>query len=229
MSHGHERETGRGRVRRRRGRRRSSTRGRRGCRSRACRDLDQARRAAGRRRAIPAWRRLELLAEQKRTAELTSTSTTTTSTWTTANGARRRPRKLRRRRPGAVAPLSESRGRESAARRAAPCGPPGRAAITCVTPLRAAARRAPPSAATRPARRAASPSARHTTTLTCPVSSSSVTKVTPLAVGGRWRVMTRPGHPHRWPCGASCSSAAVSMPRGLRGARAAAPADAGPA
>ena len=66
--------------------------------------------------------------------------------------------------------------------------------------------RAPPAGARRPARAvAAPPSARHTITLTCPDSSSSVTKVTPLAVCGRWRVMTSPATRTCSPCGVAWS------------------------
>lgn len=40
--------------------------------ARLTRDLDIARKRGGNRSGIPAWRKLELLAEQRRTAELTS-------------------------------------------------------------------------------------------------------------------------------------------------------------
>ena len=40
-------------------------------------------------------------------------------------------------------------------------------------------------------------------TLVAPVSSSSVTKITPLAVSGRWRPMTMPAVRTMRPCGVS--------------------------
>ena len=46
---------------------------------------------------------------------------------------------------------------------------------------------------------------RQTTTLTLPVSSSSVTNITPLAVSGRWRQVTRPAVRAALPCGSVCS------------------------
>src|SRR5262245_24690971 len=54
----------------------------------------------------------------------------------------------------------------------------------------------------------------HTTTLTIPVSSSSVRKITPLAVPGRWRTSTRPATAARRPANRSSQcSALVRMPR----------------
>ncbi len=49
-------------------------------------------------------------------------------------------------------------------------------------------------------------------TFVAPVSSSSVTKMTPLAVSGRWRPMTMPAVRTRRPCGARAMSSAVDEP-----------------
>ncbi len=172
----------------------------------------------------PALRRLELLAEQKRIAELTS-----------------RLRGLRPRRHGAVpgaeeeqeAPLTahgrqwKSRERdgqfaeqERAIHQVA--GDHVRHAPRAAASPRTSSSRDPTST---PCCR--SPSARHTSTLTCPDSSSSVTKVTPLAVCGRWRVMTRPATRTKSPV--RCLLQLRGRPAPPAGARAAAPADAGPA
>ena len=66
----------------------------------------------------------------------------------------------------------------------------------------------------------------HTMRFTQPVSSSSVTNMTPLALCGRWRGMTMPATRTRGRAASSCRSAAVSDAR-ASAARAAARADGG--
>ena len=53
---------------------------------------------------------------------------------------------------------------------------------------------------------------RQTTTLTMPSSSSRVTKVTPLAVSGRWRSVTSPARRTGVPCGSSSSDRPCDRP-----------------
>ena len=66
-------------------------------------------------------------------------------------------------------------------------------------------------------------------TLTVPVSSSRVTKTTPLAVSGRWRPMTMPAVRASRPCGARGDRFGGHQPALRQFGRAAAPAGGGPA
>ena len=70
---------------------------------------------------------------------------------------------------------------------------------------------------------------RQTITLVVPVSSSSVTKITPLAVSGRWRPMTMPAVRTMRPCGVSRDLGRGGEPPLAQAGRAAARADAGAA
>src|SRR5882672_6888840 len=85
-----------------------------------------------------------------------------------------------------------------------------RAAITCITsPCRCSSPCTSSRRASRKCRRCASATPGQTIRFTWPVSSSRVMKMTPLALDGRWRVMTSPAVLTRVPCAIVLRSLAV--------------------